>query len=326
MKFTVIGDIHATLKDRDKVNHLFDIIEEMGNPTILLGDLLDNKAIIRAECLNLYYKRFKESKLDFIVLVGNHDLISLDSTEHSLETLKELKNVTVVDSPVVLEGMYFVPYIHDLKRCKEVIYRPNGVRFGLGTLFIHQGIVGYDYGNGYLAEDGMTKHDIMNYSRIIAGHFHKFQQENNLEHALKQKGSLTFLGTPYSNSYGESDQIKYIATYDSEIDELKLIETDFPKHKTIEVNFKDTTNLLNLNNKDIYRLILTGTQAEIDSFPKEMYSGMKIVEKPIDDFETNVAIDETSDNTQQFEKWARDIKQLDEETINIGLEIVRSCK
>lgn len=323
MKYTVIGDIHATLKDQEKVNHLFDIIEDMGNPTILLGDLLDNKAIIRAECLNLYYKRLKESKLNFIILVGNHDLISLESSEHSLETLKELKNVKIVDTPMVIDGMYFVPYIHDLVKCREALqYVDSSVKALIGempVLFIHQGVIGYDYGNGYIAEEGISKQEITRFGRIIAGHFHKFQQD----------GDLTFLGTSFSKSFGESDQIKYIATYDSNTDKLELIKTDFPQHKTIEIELGAVCKVdgdLILEENGIYRIILKGSQVLIDNYPRQPYPDVKFVERPTDDFETSVSIDESVDCVQQFETWGRDIKQIDEETLKIGAEILRSCK
>src|SRR5882724_7541363 len=98
-KFTVIGDIHCTLNNLDKVNQLFDSIEKLHNPTILLGDLLDTKSIIRSECLNLYYKRLQDSKLQFTILCGNHDLIRQDQEASSLEPLKALPNVTIVDYP-----------------------------------------------------------------------------------------------------------------------------------------------------------------------------------------------------------------------------------
>ena len=313
MKYTIIGDPHATLKDLDKINHLFDIIEQMGNPTIFLGDLLDNKAIVRAECLNLYYKRFRESKLDFIILIGNHDLVSLESTEHSLETLKQLPNLTIVDKPKVVDGMFFVPYIHDLKAVKEILEGHDGQ-----TLFIHQGIIGYDYGNGYIAEDGIATESIKGFKTIIAGHFHKFQTD----------GKLTFLGTPFSKSFGESDQDKYIATYDSDLDYLEMIMTDFPQHKTIEVDCSKELPEVKIGSDHIYRFILTGTQAEIATFDKKAWlaTGVRIIERPTDDFETNTAIDESVDCVQQFEKWGKDIKQIDEETLKIGAEILRSCK
>jgi len=310
MVYTIIGDIHATLKDTDKVNHLFDIIEQIGNPTILLGDLLDNKAIVRAECLNLYYKRFKESKLNFIVLVGNHDLISLDSKEHSLETLKELKNVTIIDEPQVIDNVFFVPYIHDLVALKSVL-ASNSV----DTLMIHQGIVGYDYGNGYKAEEGVVKEQLSSFKRVIAGHFHKYQHEDK----------LTFLGTPFSKSFGETDQDKFIACYETETQSLELIKSNFPQHKSLNVDCSSPQEI-NLVEGDIYRFILNGTQEQINSFPKKEYLNVRFIERPTDEFETSVSIDETVDCVSQFEDWARNIKGVDDETVKIGAEILRSCK
>ena len=66
MKFTIVGDPHAKPGNLNKINHLFDMVETLGNTVIWLGDFLDTKEIIRGKCLNLIHRRLSESKLTHI--------------------------------------------------------------------------------------------------------------------------------------------------------------------------------------------------------------------------------------------------------------------
>ncbi len=119
MKYLIVGDIHTTNERLPQVDKLFDIIEEFNLPIILLGDIFDTKDIIRGKCLNLIYRRLKQSKLQFTILVGNHDLLNLETSENSLETLKELPNVLVVDRPWGDSIFTFFPYCKDLNKVKS---------------------------------------------------------------------------------------------------------------------------------------------------------------------------------------------------------------
>ena len=47
-KYIVVGDPHCTHKSLDKIDKLFDIVEERPEETIIwLGDFLDTKEVIR---------------------------------------------------------------------------------------------------------------------------------------------------------------------------------------------------------------------------------------------------------------------------------------
>ena len=118
---TIVGDPHAKPGNEAEMLQLFAMVEELGLPTIWVGDLLDTKEVIRSKCLNLYYRYFKESKLPHTILVGNHDWHNLECKEHSLETLKELPNETIVDTPMWKDGMILIPYIHNPEMVRQVL-------------------------------------------------------------------------------------------------------------------------------------------------------------------------------------------------------------
>jgi DNA repair exonuclease SbcCD nuclease subunit len=319
MKYSVLGDPHATHGSLEKIGLLFDMVEDIGFPVIILGDLFDTKEIIRGKCFNYVYKRLKASKLQFFILVGNHDWFNLDCEEHSLETLKELDNVTIVDKPTMFGRMLFLPYYDDLQQFYKEANNP--VFDKANTLFMHQGVIGFDYGNGHVADGSghgeITAAKIRSYEKIISGHFHKFAQHEN----------LTFLGTPFSHTFGETDQIKYIGIFDEDDRTLELLETPFPRHRTVEVDLsvENPTKLLKsmVNEKDIFRCKLVGTEMQIKAFDQNRFQGVKFMEEATDSEQAeDASLKETDSNEQKFLTWAKDIKGLDEDTIKLGLDIL----
>lgn len=322
--FTLIGDPHVTHASLDKIDVLFDIIEDLGNDTIILGDLFDTKEIVRGRCLNLVKRRLKNSKLKFYILVGNHDWFNLDCLEHSLEVLSELPNVTIVDAPFKMNmdsrSALLLPYYDDMSALKRVLAEAK--EGGTDFVFMHQGIIGFDYGNGYMADGNghgeMKRETLDGFLRVVSGHFHKFAED----------GNFMFLGTPFSHSHGETDQTKYIAVLEPHENKLELLETPFPRHRTL--NFvcskKNSGALLKkqLNDKDIFRVKLIGTEMEIKAIDQTQFQGVKFLESPTDAEQVESAsIAETDSNEQKFLTWARDIKGLDDDTIKMGLELLK---
>lgn len=302
MIYTVIGDPHAKPDNLDKINTLFDMVEDLGHPTIWLGDLLDTKELVRGKCLNTYLKRFSESKLQHYVLVGNHDWFNLECKEHSLEALKVLKNVKVIDDLQYVEPFWLAPYNKDVAQLKEWVKLAGGQ-----TLFCHADIQSFDYGNGHISTEGLSPSDFKKV-QVISGHYHAYQK----------KGNITYLGTPFSHSFGESNQTKYIGVWDSKTKEMELIETPFPIHATVIVNLTEKwSNGLNMNN--INRVVLRGTQEEIDKHPR--MDGIKYIEEPTTEAKVSV-INETDSPEVQFVKWAQEIKGYSDDLTSLGLEIL----
>jgi DNA repair exonuclease SbcCD nuclease subunit len=323
MNYLVIGDPHVTHKSMDRIAVLFDMIEDFGMPVIILGDLFDTKEIIRGKCFNYVYKRLKASRQQFTILVGNHDWFNLDCQEHSLEALKELDNVTIVDEPKMSMGMLFVPYYDDLNKFYEAVNNP--IFDSAKTLFMHQGVIGFDYGNGFIADGNghgeITSDKIRPFKKIISGHFHKFAESDN----------LMFLGTPFSHTFGETDQVKYIGVFDPDYQTIELMETPFPRHRTLEIDLSEENpkKLLKslLNEKDIFRCKLIGTEMQIKAFDQSGFQGVRFNEESTDSEQAeDVALKETDSNEQKFMTWAKDIKDLDEDTIKLGLDILGGSK
>lgn len=320
--FTVIGDPHNTPKSQNKIQRLFQIVESMGNPTVWLGDLLDTKEVVRGKCLNQFFEYFQSSKLQHIVLVGNHDWFNLECLDHSLKTLGSLPNVRIIDKIEFHPKLPFVffPYIHDKALLKDQLLQikdQNLIAFG------HFDVSGFDYGNGHLCEDGIITHeDFSGFKRVISGHFHK----------LQQTGNFTYLGTPFSHSFGEANQDKVIAVYTLDDDRLQLIPTEFPRHVSEKVNFTKKNGLDKLNEfisgheNDFIRIQMMGFPEDVAKVDKSKYSAFNIKweDKSEGPDTLKINLDETLNNKGQFMEWAKNIKSLDAETLSLGLGILES--
>lgn len=315
--FTIIGDPHVKPTNLDLFKELTEKVELFGNSAIWLGDLLDTKELIRGRCLNAWFEYFATSKLKHVVLVGNHDWFNLECNEHSLNILKTLPNVDVIDTPTYLPtGLGFIPYMHDMDLLKKALRKmpKNTILFG------HLEINNFDYGTGIMCTNGLTPTSLKKFKKVISGHFHKYANYKN----------IMYLGTPFSHSFGESNQTKYLATLTISEEgnpNISLIETTFPRHITVELDCdsKEFPDFIrNIRAGDLVRVILKGAKSSIAAFRREDYANYKIIwiERPSDEAEFSDIAD-TLSNEKQFELWAKTSGKLDSSTIELGLQILR---
>lgn len=310
-KLTVIGDPHAKPSNLDKISTLFDISEELCNDTVWLGDMLDTKELIRGSCMNSLYRNFEKSKLHHYVLVGNHDWFNLDCRDHSLVPLKALSNVTVVDSVISVKGIgTFVPYIHNPADFRNIVAATNDK-----LLFAHQGFTGFDYGNGYIAKDESNPEWIKKFDLVVSGHFHKNQES----------GNLIYLGTPFSQDFGESNQTKYIGQLDLKTLEMEYFETPFPNHTSVTLDCTQIKKYTKEYVPGYTRVVLTGSESDIQTFDRTNLKGVKIIER-IDSKGVLVHdISEDQSNEVKFTKWAK-LNKMPKKVVDLGLEIMRGIE
>lgn len=311
MKYIVCGDPHCRPDNLDKIHKLLELIESYGLPTIFLGDMLDSRDIVRAQCLNTYINYFKNSKLDYVILCGNHDAINSEAKEFSLEPLKLLKNVTVVDKPYLLGDILFMPYYRNPGKFRAIIDQYKDAKY----LFMHQDMVGMDWGNGHIATEGNNLIDISSFKAVYSGHYHKYQVKNN----------LTYIGTPFSHNFGESNQDKYLGLFDADTGGFSTLKTDFPKHITVHLDLNNP-HLFDVNNLDHFRLIIKGTREQIDTFDASSYKGFKIIPEYVSEAH-KLALKETQSPDDMFSRWFYDIKkETDPELHTLGLNILKDSK
>ncbi len=201
MKYLFVGDPHAKPEDLDDCRVLMDFVFEQAakrdvDKIVLLGDIFHTFSVIRLEILTFWNEYFKKSKAPIIALVGNHDM-SPDSSSvaHSLEVYKSIPGITVVDEPMVIDGLLFVPYIAEADEfvaiCNEYSH--------CNTAVVHQEFNNAQYENGFFAKNGVMPDNIPQLE-VISGHIHMAQV----------MGRVNYLGSPRWLTASDANQDRFI--------------------------------------------------------------------------------------------------------------------
>jgi DNA repair exonuclease SbcCD nuclease subunit len=262
MKTLFIGDPHLKINRFDIamtflawLNKTID--EQKPDLVVNLGDTFDTHAVLRSEVLNefmkhVYYVLAKD--IPYVYLVGNHDMYKPhDPKYHAMLPFKgKIKNFHIIDETTDLFDMTFVPYQYD------------GSKFPKKTLPVcvaHQTFIGADYGP-IRATEGVDATCIEGCEVIISGHIH----------TRSILGSVIYVGSPFSQSASDVDQIKGITIFDSSTFAQSFVQTPLPSWRrlsavvspstTIEMIHKMVCELVK-DSKDHWVLELEGPQAEI---------------------------------------------------------------
>ncbi len=214
------GDPHISkdnLQDQEDFFHflmsheIFNTHAPVGGvELVLLGDIYCSKAIIRSEAQNYFIEKLKTLCTYFsriYILVGNHDYNGPICVDHALEPIKLInRKIFVVDIPIVdqLTDSVFLPYIKTNEEFLNVITNYSNSGYNLQYVYGHQGIQGFDLGNGILDMTGVNQSQLPPNTQFIMGHYHKPQEKNN----------VIYVGSPLSHSWGESNQNKRILIQD----------------------------------------------------------------------------------------------------------------
>lgn len=326
MKYFVIGDLQAK---RENLHHVESVCLEAETQeheyVIWLGDMLEHRGRIEAEVLNFLYSYFKRSRKRHFILCGNHDLVSVHSESTALEPLKALKNVWVIDTPTFLPNpdthCIFVPYYRDPAKFLHAISFP-----GIKAVFCHQGIKEFTMGSGYTEDEAVSMDDVKQFQLVVAGHYH----------TPMERGNVVYLGSPFSHSFGESNERKRYGIFDSDSLQFTYVPSNFPAHTTIEIElpmqepitatyfgFGEGRSL-----SQPTRAIVTGSEDQIKDFQNrdkvpDKFPGVKFIYRPRGGV-NKAAISDKLTNSDKFATWAKDIKKLDEKVTKMGLDLLKS--
>ena len=219
--------------------------------------------------------------------------------------------MTVVDRPLTLKGISYVPYIHDVERFRNALSAmPKD-----NLLITHPDIKSFDYGNGRVSTSGIDLEDINIFDEIIAGHYHLRQE----------RGNLTYIGTPYTGSFGETDQEKFIMEIDTKTYEKVWHKTNLPMHTTIDIDLNlESTEIANERIKElsedsslIGRVRVSGTDKKVAElvFPDNIKKEITILQ---DEYELSDKVD----MVDQYCDWAREIEDYSDELVEISKGIL----
>jgi DNA repair exonuclease SbcCD nuclease subunit len=257
-----IGDMHLKINRFDLalrfLTWLDNLIEkEKPDLVVNLGDTWDTHSVIRSEVACEFMKhvyKTLDQNIPYVYLLGNHDFYKpSDSKYHAMLPYKgKIPNLHIIDTPQDLFDMTFVPYQY---------YGSNFPKKTLPIVVAHQTFLGADYGP-IRATEGVDATSIEGCDIIISGHIH----------TKSVLGPVIYVGSPFSQSAADVDQIKGITIFDTSTYAETFIRTPLPTWRRLHIVVSQSTNVEVIhalveqdisNSKDHWVLELEGPKAEI---------------------------------------------------------------
>ena len=255
MKIALLGDLQAKspalypATDKDGVNlRLLDVIHELDRirqvaakreveAVCVLGDIFDQRNTLDVIVLNQVYRAFRryvDSGLRLIVLVGNHDRVDVGH-EHSLEVFKSF--CTVVDTPqrIVLRGgiIVAIPFDPTPQKVEDAI--AEYVTDSTNLLLLHEAIQEVWLPNGKVWGEGIRLNAIPPHVITLAGHFHRWREV--------REGNVYYVGSLQQVDRGDTGIVKYYAVYNSETHTVVFPKTHGPQFVNLDVPFMPDVDL-----------------------------------------------------------------------------------
>lgn len=272
--FVWISDIHFSLPTIEVASTCLrqacGLAREKKLPVVISGDVNDTKSTIRSEtvrALLAIHRDFRD--LDFYYLVGNHDLESERSLEHhSLNFLKNLSNVRVIDTLLLMDEWAMIPYQNSSQKFLDQLEIVRGE--GIKKIVCHQGFFGAKMGNYVVDQTSVSPLELKDFIFVASGHYH--------EHQHVGLGNIVYAGSPYTTSFAEADQRKFIHVVLDTEEGVKLEShpTDVRKHCSFDLHqdHYPPEKCPYFSSKDLLRVQLFGEKAWINSVSKDTLAQM----------------------------------------------------
>lgn len=304
MRVLFIGDPHLKINRFDLaltfltwLNKTID--EQKPDLVVNLGDTFDTHSVLRSEVLNEFMKHVYHvlaKGIPYVYLVGNHDMYKPnDPKYHAMKPFKgKIADFHVIDEVTDLFDMTFVPYQYD------------GSKFPKKTLPVcvaHQTFIGADYGP-IRATEGVDATSIAGCEVIISGHIH----------TRSVLGSVVYVGSPFSQSASDVDQIKGITIFDSSTFAQSFVQTPLPSWRRLSAVVSPSTTIemihrmvceLVTGSRDHWVIELDGPQAEIVG-----YLGSKHYAEAISDVDVKVKTKFTDKEKKKLSIEAKSMEHI----------------
>ena len=217
----------------DYIDYLSEYCNAHGiTELIIAGDIFEKSSKINNDAfIPLFFKfmELKESGLNITIVLGNHDIYSVDN-DSLVETFAVFGKVIKNFEQVKIGGRVidFIPYTKDVDLIPE-----SG-----DVLITHLSIADFSFDNKFHVSEkaGMSRKVFEGYNKVFTGHFHRPQT----------KGNIIYMGSPYQMNFGEIGQRKGFVVYDLEYDDWERVWYEqAPVYKKITVDNFQNENVTN---------------------------------------------------------------------------------
>ena len=262
MKLLLTGDLHnkSGINSQLVLDYLDYLQEYYFNNNIdyiiIMGDIFNKNSNIKTDIFVPFFLKFwemKQSGINFIFIVGNHDIYNKDY-DTLIDTFTPLGKVIKEYEEIELDGKVcgFLPYAMKEEQLPE--------NKDAQWLFTHLSIANFSFDNAYHATEKHAFREELfeDYSLVFTGHFHRHQYRKN----------IIYVGSPIQLYRGEIGQNKGFIVLDTNTENWEFIEyTDAPKY--IEIYSKDIQNIKSLEVKGNFAVVYI--DEKIQDFAKLRY-------------------------------------------------------
>lgn len=264
----VIGDIHFSVPNLELASSSLRQALYKANalqiPLVINGDLMDTKAILRAECVNRVMDILGTATGMVYVNIGNHDLLSEKGDDHSLHFLDNIADV--VKSPVEIPYVgWVIPYQNSTERLSMFL---KGIK-PESRLIMHQGVQGAYLGHYTQDKTSLSSDHFKNF-RVVSSHYHRRQDIQCGPIQKKQVGVFSYIGNPYTLNFGEAkDPSKGFSILHAD-GTLKHVDTNLRKHVLIERNITQLEYIVfGVEKNDLIMMRIRGPKNLLDAINKD---------------------------------------------------------
>lgn len=247
IKAVMLGDLHFGKNKFSKMTfssqmaffneQLYPYMEENNINTIIqLGDVFDNRIMMDIEYFDIllrdFYDVLKAKNINFICIVGNHDIYHKSSREYTpLNIIDRLyDNVYVINErkELLINNMrcLFVPWILPNEELKKEELK--GINYLLG----HFEIRNFEMTKGHIDEHSMLSPEFFKQTKslkqVFSGHYH----------IKSDKEKITYLGTPYWLDWGDYNTTRGFYVIDENF-KVNYIENN-KSVKFVKIKYNDS--------------------------------------------------------------------------------------
>jgi len=344
LKLLIVGDIHSKKANLEVVDQVLTKCRKLAikcDKTIFLGDMNDGKANLRSETVRQFKRHFKNWPNPIIILIGNHDLENPMNPEgeHSLEFLREFENIQIMDKPIWYTHEHtgrtddpkflFIPYYPE-ERFLEAYSESREERFTSDLyqepqlLFLHQDMDFAKYSNGVQCHSNIRANMFSKHQRVFVGHIHLPQEFKN----------IVYVGTPYTESFKESDENKSVVIYDTETDKVMRVPLGVRQHVTYTYTINALDDLKGvkvdlrkqIKPNQIVRVIINVPEEIETKIKRSLFKDLNVntlKTKKIATTDRVLKVTESMTNLEQMEFYINQL-ELNEEVLKPVLKINRS--
>ncbi|KAL0029555.1 hypothetical protein WJX79_003952 [Trebouxia sp. C0005] len=223
-RWVMFSDLHVSIRTLDTCISVLQKIKKEATSRkagiLFLGDFWHARGALPVEPLNAILREFESWRQPTLMLVGNHDQVSVGGLDHALQPLAAACSaIHIVDVPTLYRDALWLPYRKDRAQLKEAIQDAGDIK----AVFAHADVMGAMMNESFQAKEGLPPDLFPEGVPTYTGHYHK-------PHTVADT-NIRYIGSPYQVSRSEAGQQKELLVLDSNWQELERIPLDVgPRH------------------------------------------------------------------------------------------------